>query len=62
MLGEEQGRVQRVPDPGASINRDGGGKERSGVNALVRRLFAEESPLKIERKKEKHWGPDPYRI
>jgi hypothetical protein len=24
VLGEEQGRVQRVPNPGASINRDGG--------------------------------------
>jgi len=31
VLGEKQGRFQRVPEPGASINYDGG-KEKSGVN------------------------------
>lgn len=39
VLGEEQG-VQRVPDQGTSINCDGG-EEKSGVNTLIRWLFAE---------------------
>jgi len=34
VLGENQGRFQRVPDPGASINCDGR-KEKSGVNTII---------------------------